>query len=501
MEQNHSILRCLPVLANVLGRSYGIKVEIGGREACTDGSTIRLPDFPDQADETFLGLVRGYIDHEAAHIRYTDFTVLHDQSVTPLIKHIWNIFEDWRVEQRLASVFPGCQKNFNWLIRYLFMGKDEGSFVLLSWLLMSVRSWSVAELSSQVQTLDKRIDIDYPGLLPKLEAILKEVKSNCPDTATAMAYAKQVIDCLIDHQEKPVQNMENNKHHLSKTDSLEPLINVKADQLPAGMDEKVRHELRTQPISTQCNRVAIEGEKEISALSADQLKACNLASVGLRNRLSGLLQSSQRVKMRQQRTGSLAPNLLHRAMINDSRLFVKYDEKPALNTAVHILLDASGSMRERMDLATQACYALATSLHQSGINVGMTAFPGKSRQTPTVVPLLRHGQRPSIKMRPQVFGCTPLGEALWWMIPKLYELSETRKIVVVITDGAPDDPAMVKRALDMGRSTGIEFIGLGICSTDIVKLMPGRSGSINDLGELMPVLFATIQRTVIQQTA
>jgi len=498
MEQKNSILHCLPVLANVLGRSYGIKVEIGGREAFTDGSTIHLPDFPDQADETFLGLVRGYIDHEAAHIRSTDFSVLQNQTVTPLIKYIWNIFEDWRVEQRLASVFPGCRKNFNWLIRHMFSGKDEGNFVLLSWLLLSVRSWSVAELHSQVQALDHQIDTDYPGLRPRIEAILEEVKMNCPDSAMALSYAKQVVDCLANYQGRDAENT-TGKTASSKTNSLQALIHAEADQLPAGMEEEVRNGLRTQFISTGCNRVAVEGEKEISALSASQLQVSNLASVGVRNRLSALLQSSQRVKVRQARTGSLASKLLHRTAISDSRLFIKYDEKSALNTAVHILLDTSGSMRKRMDLATQACYALSTSLHQSGVNVGMTAFPGKSQQMPTVVPLLRHGQRPSIKMRPQVSGCTPLGEALWWVIPKLHELGETRKIVVVITDGQPDDPAMVKRALDMGRSMGIEFIGLGICSPDIVKLMPGKSDSINDLKELMPVLFTTIQQTVLQQ--
>ena len=138
MTQTDAILRCLPVLATVLGRKYGIVVVIGGADAYTDGKTIHLPGLPAQTDDTFLGLVRGYIDHEAAHIRYTDFELLRSESIPPLTTHIWNILEDWRVEKRLAEIFPGCRRNFKWLIRHMFLGRDEGAYPVLSWLLLSV---------------------------------------------------------------------------------------------------------------------------------------------------------------------------------------------------------------------------------------------------------------------------------------------------------------------------------------------------------------------------
>ena len=49
-----SILHCLPLLADVLGRAYGVAVEIGGSEAFTTGRVIRLPSLPATGDATFL---------------------------------------------------------------------------------------------------------------------------------------------------------------------------------------------------------------------------------------------------------------------------------------------------------------------------------------------------------------------------------------------------------------------------------------------------------------
>ena len=63
---NNLIMKSLPMVASVLGRKYGVKVAIGGKDAYTDGNTIHLPALPLECSETLIGLARGYIDHEAA---------------------------------------------------------------------------------------------------------------------------------------------------------------------------------------------------------------------------------------------------------------------------------------------------------------------------------------------------------------------------------------------------------------------------------------------------
>ena len=35
-------------------------------------------------------------------------------------------------------------------------------------------------------------------------------------------------------------------------------------------------------------------------------------------------------------------------------------------------------------------------------------------------------------------GCTPLGETFWWVLQKMQPLPESRKIILILTDGDPD---------------------------------------------------------------
>lgn len=194
------ILQSLPLLASVLGRRYGVTVRIGGTEAYTDGNVIQLPALPAQHDETFAGLVRGYADHEAAHIRHTDFSVCK-QARSPLEKHIWNTFEDWRVENAMAAIYPGCRGNFRWLIRHCFLqqkpivSKDK-AILILDWLLLTVRSWDEPALAVQCEALALTLDARWPWLRFHLEAVLHAMRGHCPDSAACLDYARQVIDVL-----------------------------------------------------------------------------------------------------------------------------------------------------------------------------------------------------------------------------------------------------------------------------------------------------------------
>ncbi|WP_417794476.1 VWA domain-containing protein [Terasakiella pusilla] len=497
MLEKNAIMRCLPILANVLGRKYGIRVEIGGKEACTDGTTIHLPDFPIEADDVFLGLVRGYIDHEAAHIRYTDFALLQAKPVPPLVHHVWNILEDWRVEQRLSKAFPGCRGNFDWLIRHLFLDREDGDFSVLSWLLLSVRGWSVPELDLQVHALSVQLDRENPGLRGELEAILQEVRSGCPDTAMALSFAKRIVKCL-EQQAEQEKTKGKGRIRSSPVKSLQDLIHASTDQLPNNVGETIRSALGARPVSSQGNRLAVEAEKPVLTLSPEQVEACRKASIGMRSRFEGLWQTTQQLRVRPARSGKLSSRRLHRMATAGTGLFMRAEDRPSLKTVVHILLDASGSMQSRMDLATAACHTVVQSLYTLGLNVGVTAFPGKPGRQATVMPLLRHGQRPSALMRPKPTGGTPLGEAVWWLLPQLYEMRENRKIVVVISDGEPDDTEMVKSAIKAGQALGLEFVGLGIASSSVERLMPESSSTVYSLNELVPALLSAIQKKVLR---
>lgn len=109
MIRSRDILNCLPLLASVLGDQYGVQVYMGGKEACTNGKVIQLPSLPVDCVPKMLALAKGFTDHEAAHIRHTDFDALQAANLDPVTFNLFNCLEDWRVEKKLPAIFPGCR--------------------------------------------------------------------------------------------------------------------------------------------------------------------------------------------------------------------------------------------------------------------------------------------------------------------------------------------------------------------------------------------------------
>jgi len=166
--QDQSLLGALPILAKFLGRKLGVNVVFGATQAKTDGRTIYLPDLPN--DDIARVLANGYIDHEGAHIRYTDFAV--PQLPTPLGYSLQNLLEDIRIERALGQALPGCQKNLAQLNGYLV---DAGELRLPP-LDAPPAQWVLAYLS-------KRLSADvlqYAAVRPLANVAEAQVRSLLP---------------------------------------------------------------------------------------------------------------------------------------------------------------------------------------------------------------------------------------------------------------------------------------------------------------------------------
>lgn len=199
MIRTKDILNCLPLLASVLGDQYGVQVRIGGNEACTNGKIIQLPSLPMDCEPELLAMARGFVDHEAAHIRHTDFGVLQAANLDPVTFNLFNCLEDWRIEKKLSGIFPGSRYNLNWLIRRFFVeqaqpraGGDPPALAVLDYVLLTVRAWDVEEVNMPRMAAAEVLRQHFPGLKEVLDAILAKVYIHCPDTAAAIAYARQL---------------------------------------------------------------------------------------------------------------------------------------------------------------------------------------------------------------------------------------------------------------------------------------------------------------------
>ena len=220
----------------------------------------------------------------------------------------------------------------------------------------------------------------------------------------------------------------------------------------------------------------------------------------IRASLQGLVQSSRYDRPVNKRSGNrIDGRKLSRLVQGDSRIFERRHLHRVPNTAIHLLVDSSGSMNGVYDpnkpshrlinLAMESAVALALALEGiSGVNPAVTRFP--FGDTENVVPLLKHGQ----KVRPNaaVFslttdGGTPLDAALWYAAASVLATREERKVIMVLTDGQPDDECSAKTIIHRCEATGIELVGIGICY-DTSHLFD-RSILISNVSELRAELF------------
>lgn len=511
--KNDVFMRCLPLLASMLGRKYGVTVRVGGTDAFTDGKHIQLPALPVDGDNTLVQLVRAYVDHETAHIRFTDFTCL-DGGVTPFQKHVWNILEDWRVEECFANRYPGAKRNFQWLIRHLFLSDGAEDFnspetLILSWLLYFVRSWSVPELSEKSSRYSSLLDDTFPALRIKIETVLEAVKKNCPDSFAALEYAKQILECIANYvagSANPPKDMPKGVSfsYAEAMSAIQAAVNggdVSCDAV-LSIGEVAQQLIQACGSKSKTESVVIAsiGEVKTRHLDEDVMQGLQRVTAGMQARLNSLMQAQKLTRVVSAKKGKLESRNLYRLAVGRSDLFARKYTGETVDTAFHILLDCSGSMGSRMLLAVSACYAVAKALEANDVNVAVTAFPAKSAHgdnQPSIAPLIRHGERVHSKIRVGSRGTTPLTESLWWVLQQLAGLTEERKIVLIVTDGEPDDVSGAIEAITMGKRMEVEFYGLGISSTEIKGILPGASQVVHGIEGLPSAMFRMLEGVML----
>lgn len=585
MKNMKYIINALPLVADALGRKYGVKVLISGEKAYTDGKDIHLPALPLDSDDTILNMARGYIDHESAHLRLTDFDMLHASKLSEVEKYIWNIIEDYRVEKQLADLYPGCGDNFKWLIRHLFIGKTEvesgeeieNAGMIFSWLLLSLRALAVPELVHEKDKLEVRIVQNYPGLVANLQPLVSSIAESCRDTGKAIEIARKITRVLekysLDNQKykdmaedeeskindvQAVPACSSSENHKSNTtkgktmaeikgnntvqnenaanqESVNPAIpssltddnsdlppNSPLDQLqdilanPSPLEKldigklvgQILDGVKADNIESGIS-VAIPSPFNGNRLTPAEISDIRKATTALRTRLAALLQSKVTVRNTFGRNGRLCCQRIARIAAGEGRIFVKRGDREGINTAIHILLDASGSMghSNKITLACNACFAVAEALQKiQRVGLAITAFPNGTAkldnsgqlQWGTVAQVLSYRQKMHNKFHIQPNGSTPMAEALWWVLQQMSILPEKRKILLLLTDGEPDNLYSTRNALDCHIAAGHEIYGIGICTEAIRRLIADEDcRSIYNLLELAPAIFEILRTSLL----
>ncbi len=569
--------KALPIVGSALGRRMGVRVEVSGHKACTDGECIWLPAFEleNQHQEEFCW---GYLAHEAAHVRFTDFSLDYDGS--PLRQRLTNLFEDIRIEKAMTKVYPGAGLTLNKLIGHLVQeGRltapkaDDLSMTLLHNALLVILRFDVLEQSALEplarearEVLEARLS---NNLLMSLNSILNQVPE-LSSTLDARNLADEVIALFQNHRNEDSENREsdessgdstdksenlpeeqntdaeNGENHQSQNDKSEsePEDDLESDSEEGSQDnpenvsdnveasEKAEDDSFDKTLGELLNSTKADWPEDLFQVIGQELenwsqhKGAGLSAITttpqvdevivddqdrdyaktllwnaqsessrLAAQLSGLVQAKTLTRCRIGKRGmKLDGRRLHRTALNDGRLFKKRSESIAIDACVHISLDISSSMASRMPLAREAVLSLLMALKTiKGVTASASAYPGISEER---VYSVAAGQDKPTMIAERLAALyshdtTPMATGLWNGIHQVLQEKAQRRLILMITDGEPDSDhhGAVVDLVERCQHSGLDVIGLGICTPLIKELFP-YSLTIEQLSDLKSALFA-----------
>lgn len=225
----------------------------------------------------------------------------------------------------------------------------------------------------------------------------------------------------------------------------------------------------------------------------DEVEAIS-ASSRMRAKTMGQLQSIKRQPVSFGSSGrKLSANRLVKMATGDPKIFKKKVEDVEINTAVTVLLDLSGSMDDKYYIANPAAFSLHNMLFGiRGVAVCSMEFSGKDYE-PDVNILVDFGKKPlSEHFNHYPFDGTPTAEALWAARAKLLQRPEPRKIVLVLTDGCPNNGYETAAATARLQKDGIEIAAIGM-KCDAVRQYWKNHQVIYSMQELPAAMFGVME--------
>lgn len=544
-NMNTALKRALPIVAAAYGEQFGVNVVLSGSDAYTDGKTIVIPLL--DAMSEMKDVLFGYLAHEAAHVRDSNFETF-SQCNSEIEKVFTNLLEDIRIEKLIQDEFPGTQFTLDAMWTYVVErglsppsqpDQNEAS-QLCQYLLHRLRSEELKRSASTPLAITSKTVVEgtFPlGFFIRLDGLLGKYIPLLSSSDDCLVLSRAILKALSEAEEEERENQDQQSEgEEHKDDQVSDSGNqnssnsggsaggelpengnesapASGDQSSSGsktstLGERLLNEtdIPIDAISQLRNKLADQAQKDnkgqrltidTSSVGSDArntgdtgtLETGILASSVIRSRLLGLLQAKRREKQWLHTKGKKVDGKrITRIAAGDSRVFIQREERKQPETSVHVLLDASGSMASIQDIANQATVSLAMAVSSiPKCDIAASMFPGLDG---AVSPMIHRGQtvRSNLgRFAVSSSGGTPLGEAMLYAARELSQSKRERKVLIIVTDGAPHEGASVKY-LENLISKYVDIYAIGICSTAVSNYFKNWS-VINDVKELQSALF------------
>lgn len=262
----------------------------------------------------------------------------------------------------------------------------------------------------------------------------------------------------------------------------------------------------TQDVHQITGGSAYGREVTISTASATphESRLLEVKTMPIANEIAKRFVFDKKLRVRNSRSlpeGKVDKRRLYKAGAGNYNIFTQRDVLSAPSLAVILLTDVSGSMSgEKLKMAVATTMALKTALKLiDGVSLMALAYHSDFN---TELSRIYDDQMKDFRMGIKHGGGTPSGEAIAaCMVQASKFLKGKEKMIIHVTDGAPDDHMKVAKAVDYCIKNGVEVITVAIdcyMGTEVQKSYKGMIENISSIREL-PEKVATLLKRRLEK--
>ena len=174
---------------------------------------INIPAINEGASLDFIRAIQGFLDHEVAHVLFTDFSLYGcdprkpgSKTIDPRFVNMHNIVEDTMIERLIVGKFPGSVKNLNSVREYYLnkivtpalLGVDkQEEFQLL--IVVILRALAGHKEMQRFMTEEKYWDNPFvKGFVEQIKPSTRELLKTCTTTKQTAQIAADILDIIGD---------------------------------------------------------------------------------------------------------------------------------------------------------------------------------------------------------------------------------------------------------------------------------------------------------------
>lgn len=291
----------------------------------------------------------------------------------------------------------------------------------------------------------------------------------------------------IDKTLEKILNDPQVKQQVDKMNSLQQVENTKefsregSERIANGLGEPERlteiHKSSNQVDKNQYLSICNTIRKHVPSLK----KAMRLQTIDKEYNIEG------------QETGKINSHKLSRVAAGNFNIFTRMGEEKYDTSNVCLLIDESGSMQGSRNQAAIETAILIQEALKGNPKTILSVF-GFSRRFYNYIEANK-GVKESLASI-SASGGTPTGDAMLMAAKKIRQHNKKPCLLVVITDGEPNDTSEVLRAEKKLSKDGFVVIGVGIDQAVRVEKIFKNSIVLNDLSELAPNIGKLIKRNL-----